>query len=1004
MKFAVPNGGKAVLRLVNGARAGASISERVASADISLNGRRVATVRRENNVTESYVGLAGGFNVLKIDNMAAEPGRQLSMRIDACADRIALKRIINAGVAGEPMKAEATVTALGMPLRNIEVQFEVLGTGLKKRVRTGSSGTASTSLDVADPGPHTLKAAVVGRRQRVVDETSIKVLAKRGLVLDQRPHSLRLAVGSERLVALDLNMKSVEGAKDRVTLDCNVEPKGAGLTATAGFPAGGIDIRAPRQVPVSIKAVASKPGIYTVTTTATINDTGETYSVVLPVDVVKPGAQDRLLLGIPMAKPAGVKPKEPAKVVFQAQVDGTSTPPELLFLDELDFAGRPLRLAVTELQDTGKDADAEAGDLIYSGAMTIERAPSELKFRVRAAYFGAHVTSGATTFLVTHFPQKARPSDPRLLVPHPSKASRVFSNEVEIKVIPGLPPEAVKMIADSIDGKVVGVIPPLRIYLIEFPGDGSFDGVKKAIATLSTFSHVRRAAPNFEMVNASITFNTPPHCEASAAGCPNDGGSQWYLDTIGARNAWEQAGGGASSAKVTVIDGGIDCNHSDLTSRCSSGGSNQHATQVAGIIAANANNSQGIAGIAWNTELNSIKAGVSDGNKFKDAMATGLQDTKIVNISQKVHLDDSDEDISEKEFLRDAVCLAVDAGKLVVVAGGNIANESDEDSLYPARFSEEISHTCTGPDNRKMVSQLLTVGGSNAVDGRATWLDAAGVVLSSDAGYLDIYAPGVDICTINCPAGVSTVNGTSFATAMVSGAAAVLWAHTVFNSPPGETRAAAVRTRLKETADAVPLVCSNCKRLNIAAAVNVPSTTGIVAGFDPHDSVTLTAIIGPQRFWAQTFRPPASTSISRVGIALVADTNPDPADLGYLTIQIRKTTAAGIPSEEIIGSVSIPGATISSNNRLFDNTFTEHPLTTPVALDAGQLYAIVVTTDSPVVDSMFGPYKWSGRHTADPYADGNSLLLDNTPDSSHPGIWDNKGGDDDLGFRVIAGP
>jgi subtilisin family serine protease len=167
----------------------------------------------------------------------------------------------------------------------------------------------------------------------------------------------------------------------------------------------------------------------------------------------------------------------------------------------------------------------------------------------------------------------------------------------------------------------------------------------------------------------------------------------------------------------------------------------------------------------------------------------------------------------------------VDAGKLVVVAAGNLLDDDDEGLLYPARLNNETSYTCP-QSGRLMEEYLLTVGGSNQNDERATWMEP-GVLppfYSSNAPYLDIYAPGVSIRTISTQSSGATVNGTSFATAQVSGAAAVLWAHSGFVTPAGETRAKAVHDRLKATADPAISICAMCKRLNLAAAVTIAPT------------------------------------------------------------------------------------------------------------------------------------------------------------------------------------
>jgi len=1035
--FEVPKAGKAILRVVNGAKIGATERDRLAHIDVSLNGQDVVTKQTFNktvNVLEVGVSLQQGTNRLGV-MLLGKKGHRLSARIDAPPDAIHLKPVPDPLAIGESLQAEAMLTGLGRPVHNGQIEFSVSGLGdvAQRMASTDTTGVARTTLtSFQTAGTGILKATVVGSQTTLVDEMPIKVLAgPRSLVLEQRPRLLRLEVGSDALVAFTIDVRSVEGDKDHITLESVVEPEDDGLTVVPGFREGGFDVSAPRRVPLNSKVVAEKPGSYTVATVATIADTGETRRVVLPVEVVEPGTPGPLLLGIPMASPSGVEPETSTPVIFRAQVDGTSTPPDVLFLDELDLKGEPPKLAVAELRDDGKGTDTEAGDRIYSGTHEIYRqAPAELSFRVRAVYFGEEVTSGATAFLVTPFPLQARPSDPLLLVPvQPGSPSRVFSNEVEIKVIPGVSPEEVLEIATSIGGTVEGVIPPLRIYLLEFPGDDSANGVMEAITAVSKFSQVEIAAPNFEMVYNTIDFNFGTDCDPNAAGCPDDGRhvdddgniiDHWYLTTIRARQAWEIAEGGSSDDKVAVIDNGVDCNHPDLNGRCTASGSGEHATEVAGVIAANANTNEGIAGIAWNTQLESIALGTdpttTDAFKLKAALTTAT-DAKILNVSVKGLLDKTKlSESAQIDLMREGVCSAVNAGKLIVVAGGNISAESDKDLTYPAKLNEETSYPCPSPENRIMVNQLLAVGGSDKDDKRATWGTNK---KSNDASYLDLYAPGVDIFTLTPITdenlkGETTKDGTTLSAAMVSGAAAVLWAYGDFVGPE-ETRAQAVHDRLIDTGDNVsdtwfdnnPCLAPDsqgCKRLNIEAAVNVPTVSGSVAGFDPTADVTLTAILGPQRSWAQTFRPSSSTVVSRVSLVLVADTNPPPEELGDLTIQIRTTTDLGLPSDTLLGAVTVPGATIISNNHLFDSTFTEYTLSSPVSLTAGQLYAIVATTDSTVVDSPFGPYKWSGQNSTNPYADGNSFVLDNTPDSAMPGVWDDNGGADDLGFRVIAGP
>ena len=73
------------------------------------------------------------------------------------------------------------------------------------------------------------------------------------------------------------------------------------------------------------------------------------------------------------------------------------------------------------------------------------------------------------------------------LVKDPDSNLRLFSNEVALGIRPGVPVDRkrIEEIADAAGGTVVGFSPPLRLYLIEIAGDGTADGVQKAINAIS---------------------------------------------------------------------------------------------------------------------------------------------------------------------------------------------------------------------------------------------------------------------------------------------------------------------------------------------------------------------------------------------------------------------------------------------------------------------------------------------------------------------------------------
>ena len=98
---------------------------------------------------------------------------------------------------------------------------------------------------------------------------------------------------------------------------------------------------------------------------------------------------------------------------------------------------------------------------------------------------------------------------------------------------------------------------------------------------------------------------------------------QWYLPQIRAFDAWTLQPPFDSRVRVAVIDSGIDATHPDLAPRIESGKSfvegpwnkdaHGHGTFVAGIIAAEAGNGEGIAGIGLGADLLVAKVVRDDG-------------------------------------------------------------------------------------------------------------------------------------------------------------------------------------------------------------------------------------------------------------------------------------------------------------------------------------------------------------------------------------------------------
>jgi subtilisin family serine protease len=263
---------------------------------------------------------------------------------------------------------------------------------------------------------------------------------------------------------------------------------------------------------------------------------------------------------------------------------------------------------------------------------------------------------------------------------------------------------------------------------------------------------------------------------------------QWYLPQIHAFDAWPLPPIFSPRVRVAVIDSGIDATHPDLAPRIESGKSfvggswrkdvQGHGTFVAGIIAAEAGNGEGIAGIGLGTDLLIAKVVREDGSISLVAEARAIrwavaQGARVINLSFGGVRDPQNRARDTYSRLEaDAIEWAVRHGVVVVAAVGN----GDQAPSMPwpyASYPAALPHVIG-------VSALARDGSVPAFSNR-------------DRVFNDISAPGQEIVSTlprqltsqrsTCPfQGYSDcgplefkrAEGTSFAAPQVSAAAALL--------------------------------------------------------------------------------------------------------------------------------------------------------------------------------------------------------------------------------------
>jgi thermitase len=236
---------------------------------------------------------------------------------------------------------------------------------------------------------------------------------------------------------------------------------------------------------------------------------------------------------------------------------------------------------------------------------------------------------------------------------------------------------------------------------------------------------------------------------------PNDPylDKQWALSHIQIDKLWQSTSGG-SGVLVAVLDTGIDSGHEDLYGKVVGevNFSNSpvaddlygHGTHIAGIIAAYIDNGLGVVGVAPQSQLLNVKVAEDDGHCRASAIAEGIiwavdNGAEVINVSIEIR--------EPSAALDAAVSYAWENGAIVIAAAGN---EGTQSPVYPAYYENVIAVAATGPD-----------------DTRAT--------LSNYGQWVEVAAPGYDIYSTLPGNEYGYKTGTSFATAYVSGLAAILF-------------------------------------------------------------------------------------------------------------------------------------------------------------------------------------------------------------------------------------
>jgi thermitase len=262
-------------------------------------------------------------------------------------------------------------------------------------------------------------------------------------------------------------------------------------------------------------------------------------------------------------------------------------------------------------------------------------------------------------------------------------------------------------------------------------------------------------------------------------------GQQWGLSRIKAPRAWDVATG--VDTVVAVLDSGAQMNHPDLNGAYldqwdyfhnDAVGEDDmgHGTHVSGVAAAFTNNGRGIAGTAPDAFLFNYKVCTQQQGCPISAQIPAITDAAdmgadVINMSLAGY--------GRSDAQARAVNYAWNSGTVVVAAAGNDATNQP---AYPAAYTNAIA--VSGTDFQNGDSDFSNYG--SWVDVAAPAGELQGPLSAARYQILSTYPTYFNI------SGYVSLSGTSFASPMVSGVAALL---------ASQNRSAAqIRKRIQSTA------------------------------------------------------------------------------------------------------------------------------------------------------------------------------------------------------------
>ncbi|HRX86283.1 MAG TPA: S8 family serine peptidase [Phycisphaerae bacterium] len=337
----------------------------------------------------------------------------------------------------------------------------------------------------------------------------------------------------------------------------------------------------------------------------------------------------------------------------------------------------------------------------------------------------------------------------------PQLAQRDFADDTLIvRTLPGAEPTDVASALGRAGATAIETLPEIETIV-----------ARVAPADLLDVAEQLAGEPTLEAVQKNYFFD--------AQLAPDDPrfADQAPLEVIGLPDAWEISTG-SDSVLVAVLDTGVYAGHADLAGRTLAGRNTfdrsadssdvfGHGTLVAGVLGAASDNGTGVAGVDWESQILAVRVANAAGRASSAAIASGIvwavnRGARVINVSFAP--------LQADGLVLRAARHAYASGALVFISAGNDGKYST------ARGSREA----------------VFVGATDDSDALAGF--------SSTGPFVDLTAPGVAIWSTTHEGDYRAVSGTSFASPIAAGVAALVW------SARPELRPVTVERLLRDTA------------------------------------------------------------------------------------------------------------------------------------------------------------------------------------------------------------